>query len=242
MLKTIKKSSNKKLGDCAATYRAGIENVFDTCPNTCKLKPAQEKGTAQIDHQYLNTLLHAVPKEGYSWTYTHFAKEQIPITQPGQTCVNISTDSYEEAISSLQSGHPTVVVVSSKDKDKVKTVDSVRFVRCPAEYDDDITCSNCGGEVPLCARHKRNYVIKFTAHGAQAKKIDSRFNIQAQHDMQTQDSGGCYGNGGPVRLQWEKTKQENSGKPDHILLKEFVDSLPEGTKLRHHVVGDIGKY
>lgn len=238
MLKTIDKSSNKKLGGCAATYRAGIDSVFDTCPSTCVLKPATEKGSTFLDHTYLDAVLRAVPAGGSSWTYTHFPKEQIPITTPGQTCINISTDSVSEAIDSIQSGHPTVVVLSSSKEEKVDVHEGVRFIRCPAEY-SDVTCNTCGGDIPLCARPKRNYVIKFTAHGSQAKVINLRQEGSTETTL-AGTAGGCYGTGGPVRLQWEKTKGSEQSLSDSEVLTEFVASLPEGTKLRHHVVGDLG--
>jgi hypothetical protein len=236
MLKTITISSNKKLGGCSATYRAGKDSVFSTCPSSCILKPASEAGSTNIDHAYLDAVVRAVPLNGSAWTYTHFPKEQIPITTEDQTCINISTDSVIEAIESLQSGHPTVVVLSSDKTEKVDVESGVRFIRCPAEY-SDVTCNTCGGNIPLCARPKRGYVIKFTAHGSQAKTI----NIRQADATLSGTAGGCYGNVGPVRLQWEKTKTtEQDDKSDAEVLTEFVKSLPSGTKLRHHVVGDLG--
>lgn len=237
MLKTIKKSSNKKLGGCAATYRAGQENVFSTCPSSCPLKPENATGSAQIDHTYLEALIQAVPRGGVAWTYTHFPKADIPITGPDQTCINISTDTIQEAIESFMSGHPTVVVRPATELNKVDKVNiskdnDIRIVRCPAEY-SNVTCNNCGGDIPLCARHDRDYVIKFTAHGSQAKTIQIR-----QESPETR--GGCYGNGGPVRLQWEATTRQDTNMDDSETLRQFVEALPEGTKLRHHVVGDIG--
>ena len=241
MLKTITKSSNKKLGGCAATYRSGSSNVYDTCPSTCSLKPVTPEavGSVKINPLYLEALIQAVPKEGVAWTYTHFPKELIPITSKEHTCINISTDSPEEAVASHQSGHPTVVVRPSTETNKVDVFNCVRFVRCPAEYQDLVTCNNCGGDTPLCARHDRDYVIKFTAHGAQAKSINVRMESKGEtNTYATLPAGGCYGNGGPVRLQWEKTKGPTD--KDHIQLAKFVEELPAGTKLRHHVVGDLG--
>lgn len=236
MLKTIINSSNKKLGGCAATYRSGIDSVYSTCPSSCIMKPIGESGATILDHSYLEAVMKGVPKGGSAWTYTHFPKEQIPITTLDHTCINISTDSVVEALDSIRSGHPTVVVLSSEKKEKVDVEEGVRFVRCPAEY-SDVTCNTCGGDIPLCARPKREYVIKFTAHGSQAKTI----NLRQSDATLAETAGGCYGNGGPVRLQWEKTKTSDQGdKTDAQVLTEFVASLPEGTKLRHHVVGDLG--
>jgi hypothetical protein len=45
-----------------------------------------------------------------------------------------------------------------------------RIVRCPAEYRDQVTCSNCGDGRPLCARKDRNYAIGFYPHGNAARK------------------------------------------------------------------------
>jgi len=253
MLRTISKSSNKKLGPCASTYRSGNESVYATCPTTCQLKPSSEQGSGLINQEYLDVVVHAVPKEGRSWTYSHFNYTLLPITVPGQTCINVSADTVAEAVESIRAGYPTVVVVPKSYDAKVDRVSipngEVRMVRCPAEYQDQTTCYNCGSGSPLCARHERDYVIKFTAHGNQAKKILMRV------EGQTSDTGGCYGNSGPVRLQWEKTRgvgavgvaggalagPEDSQRPsDAEQLARFVEGLPEGTLLRHHVVGDLG--
>ena len=231
MLKIVAKSSNKKLGGCAATYRAGENSVYDTCPNTCNLKPESTIGSLQVDQEYLQAVLEAVPEGGVAWTYTHFWHSEIPRGYTGQTCINISTDSKEEAELVFNFDYPVVVVVPASDDAKVDRINDIRYVRCPAEYNSNITCFNCGGDTPLCARQDRDYVIKFTAHGNQAKKIMMRIEGGTE-------TGGCYGNSGPVRLQWEKSKGTTGN--DAQVLREFVASLPFGTKLRHHVVGDLG--
>lgn len=233
MLKTITKSSNRKLGGCAATYRSGTGDVYSTCPSGCPLKPEGHAGSENIDTEYLRAVLDAVPEGGVSWTYTHFPKDLIPLPEEGKTTINISTDSHAEAKSALEAGYPVVTVRPISESEKVDRVDGVRYVRCPAEY-SDINCSTCGSGKPLCARQGRDYVIKFTAHGNQAKRIQIRVENQAS---QTQP-GGCYGSGGPVHLQWKKTMGETANDAEQ--LKSFVRTLPRGTILRHHVVGDIG--
>ena len=234
MLKTVAKSSNKKLGGCAATYRAGENSVYDTCPANCSLKPDDTLGSTEVDREYLQAVLEGVPEGGVAWTYTHFWQNDIPESFVGQTCINISIDSKEEVESAHRLygfSYPLVVVVPASDDAKVDRINDIRYVRCPAEYNSNITCSNCGGDTPLCARQDRDYVIKFTAHGNQAKKIMMRVEGGTE-------TGGCYGNSGPVRLQWEKSKGTTGN--DAQVLREFVASLPFGTKLRHHVVGDLG--
>lgn len=239
MLKTVKKSANKKLGGCAATYRAGEGSVYSTCPNTCELKPSGAVGSDRVDQAYLDALIGAVPEGGVSWTYSHFPLGSFPISQEGQTCINFSADNEASAVEAFLLGYPTVVVQPHSKSDKVDTLileeGSIRVVRCPAEYSDR-TCFDCGGSspfegLPLCARPDRDYIIKFTAHGAQSMKIQARSEGR-------DDKGGCYGNSGPVRLQWEKSKGATGEDAETLL--DFVRTLPPGTKLRHHVVGDIG--
>lgn len=235
MLKTVSKSSNKKLGNIAATYRAGAGNVYSTCPSTCPLKPNHGQGANEVDEDYLYALLGAVPENGISWTYTHFLRESIP--KPGttgepETTINISCDSIEEAVSSFSEGYPTVVVTPSSMDEKMERIGDVRFVRCPAEYLDHITCEGCGGSRgPLCAQPSRDFVVKFTAHGASKKKIDIK---------EEGVNGGCYGSGGPVHLQWRKTANSTQEIGDAEVLCRFVAGLPANSMIRHHVLGDLG--
>jgi hypothetical protein len=79
----------------------------------------------------------------------------------------------------------------------------------------------------LCARGERDYVVVFVAHGSGARLVGD------------DTPGGCYGNGGPVRLAWEKTKT-GGHQDDAAELLRFSRSLPPGSLLRHHVVGDLG--
>lgn len=229
MLKTITISTNKKLGGCASTYRAGGGNKYATCPNSCALKPAHAQGTDEVDQEYLEAVLDAVPRGGASWTYSHFGPGQIPLPQPGKTVINLSADSYEQGAEYAKAGYPTTITVPKHCTAKVETLEGIRVVRCPAEYNDKVTCNNCGAGTPLCARGDRNYIIKFTAHGQQAKLVGS------------QEQGGCYGSGGPVAIHWGKTANATSpGISDAEVLHHWVRALPHGTKIRHHVLGDLG--
>jgi hypothetical protein len=126
-------------------------------------------------------------------------------------------------------GFPTVVAVPKGQDAKVERVGGVKFVRCPAEYREEANCSNCGGSrAPLCARGSREYVIKFTAHGNQHKKVGGS------------EQGGCYGSGGPVAIQWRNTMTATQELSDIDKLESWVRTLPAGSMIRHHVVGDLG--
>jgi hypothetical protein len=239
MLKTISISSNRKLGGCAATYRSGSTNVYGTCPDSCPLKPVHGEGSRRIDVEYLKAVQDAVPQGGVSWTYTHFTDDgslsHFLTHRPNTTVINVSADSIEQAADIYLEGFPTVVAVPADQDAKVDVLetgsgDRVRFVRCPAEYNEKVTCRNCGSGSPLCARRNRNYVIKFTAHGTQAKKVGA------------EEKGGCYGSSGPVAIQWKNTMKASltTNRSDAEILTDWVQTLPYGTFLRHHVVGDLG--
>lgn len=229
MLKTITTSTNRKLGACAATYRAGSGERFGTCPDSCPLKPEVASGVSVVDQEYLEAVLDAVPEDGCSWTYTHFQPGDVPLPQLGKTTINLSSDSYAQALEYVSKGYPTVITVPAGLDSKVEMVDGVRFVRCPAEYNDDVSCATCGGDTPLCARPTRDYVVKFTAHGSKAKLVGQ------------EAKGGCYGSGGPVAIHWTKTSRQEQPRSDSQVLRDWVKTLPRGTKVRHHVLGDLGR-
>jgi hypothetical protein len=89
---------------------------------------------------------------------------------------------------------------------------------------------DCGGGVPLCARADRDYIIGFTAHGSGKKKAADPDTV-----------GGCYADGGRVRLHWNATaNSDQRDETDGEKLTRFAKGLRKGSIIRHHVAGDIG--
>jgi len=226
MLKTVKHSANKKTGPIAVTYRAGGHSVFGTCPKTCALNPQGNNAADLVDVDYLQAVRRAVPRNGQAWTYSHFPAELLPAPAPGETVINASCDTIPQALAAVAAGRPAVVAAPSGTVWPY-TVDGVKFVQCPAELAENFSCAQCGAGRPLCARGNRDYVVVFVAHGSGARLVGD------------DTPGGCYGNGGPVRLAWEKTKT-GGHQNDAAELLRFSRSLPPGSLLRHHVVGDLG--
>ena len=224
MLKTVAVSSNKKTGPIAVTYRAGVRETYGTCPKTCGLIPESNAGAKSIDQEYLAALLKAVPRNGISWTYSHFPAEQLPAPMPRQTVINASCDTVDQALAAVKIGRPAVLV--SLEHDGVVVRDGVRFIRCPAELSPGFTCMQCGNGTPLCAQAKRDYVVVFVAHGTAKKKVGT-------------GCGGCYAAQGPTAIQWHGTRKMGAADDAKALIK-FAKSLPPGSMLRHHVAGDIG--
>lgn len=227
MIKTVSVSGNKKTGPIAVTYRSGEHSVYGTCPKSCALNPQGEHAADLIDTEYLQAVRKAVPRRGKAWTYSHFPAHLLPLPAKGETVINASCDTMEAAIDAVRKGRPAVYAAPSGTNWPVRH-EGVRFVRCPAETVDTVNCSNCGGGRPLCARGDRDYVIVFVAHGSGARFVG------------TDTQGGCYGNGGPVRMQWNATKKAGSAD-DAAAVVRFAEGLPPGSFLRHHVVGDLGR-
>ena len=226
MLNTVRVSSNKKTGPIAVTYRAGVTDMFGSCPKTCGLMPCSAKGTDRVDLEYMQAVENAVPRNGVAWTYSHFGFNLVPLPKPGKTVFNVSTDSIEDALRSWGSGRPTVVTLQPQEW-KSKEINGVQFVQCPAELSESFTCSQCGNGKPLCAQPDRDYVIVFSAHGPSKKRVGT-------------GDGGCYGSSGPVAIQWRRAKDKGAAN-DAETIEAFAKSLPPGSMLRHHVVGDIGE-
>lgn len=227
MLKTVRQSANSKTGPIAVTYRAGAVSMYGTCPAMCPLNPAPAAGAAVIDRGYLAALRRAVPRNGRAWTYSHFPAEKLPMPAAGETVINFSADTLKSAMRARRLGRAVTLTIPA-GAPIPERAEGTRFVRCPAEVSDSITCSNCGNGEPLCARGDRDFVVVFTAHGSQARLVGA--------DV----AGGCYGSGGHVAMQWRATSQK--GAPDDAAaLESFAASLPPGSFLRHHVVGDIGR-
>jgi hypothetical protein len=239
MLKTVEMSRAKKTAGIAVTYRAGKNKMFGTCPASCNLNDSG-KGAENVDNEYLDALLNAKPKKGFSFTYSHF-DFNLWIDKAravAKTVINYSADNMPDALKSFGLNIPTVTVV---DQDRWKyngkfidvTSDiwkpTVQVVRCPAEY-RNISCNHCGNGEPLCARMDRNYIIGFSAHGPNKRKAAS-----------LTDQGGCYGAQGNCRLAWTDTAAgEQPDESDGEKLLRFVKSLPVRAIIRHHVAGDIG--
>ena len=232
MLKTVEMSRATKTAGIAVTYRAGTGEKYGTCPASCKMN-CSGKGAEQIDAEYLDALLDAVPSKGVSFTYSHFDwKLWADKLAPGKTVINFSTESPLTAAAATLENVPSVVVLREDYWQGSKTQSApfgVRIVRCPAEYRAGFSCRDCGNGEPLCARLDRDYIIGFTAHGPSKKKAA---------DPETR--GGCYADAGNCRIWWDDTANGEQSETDAEKVRRFAKSLPPRSIVRHHVAGDIG--
>lgn len=239
MLHTIKSSRADKTQGMAVTYRAGSGNKFGTCPTSCELMHDGNSGTDAIDEEYYRAIRYSVPKQGVAWTYTHFAPSDFPedvkLKSDKPTCtLNFSRPSVYNAAHLQAAGFNTVTVVppdywDDKPTHKHVKVDTgctsfsggeVRGVRCPHEYNKDVSCRTCGAGTPLCAREDRDYFVIFTGHGSKKDK--------------------CYAGQGHCNIWWQRLSEGSSDISDAEAHKAFVKSLPPRTMLRPHIAGDMG--
>jgi len=244
MLNCVKSSRAPKTFGIAITYRAGGGGeMFATCPSNCMLKPQGETGTPEIDREYERAVRHAVPRAGMAWLYTHFAPGSwAERNQAGQTVFNYSAKSALGALEHFKQGIESVALVPHDFWEKLAhgpapstrnfEIDGVKYVRCPAEYLEQVNCGNCGGrDGPLCARLGRAFIVVFTAHGA-AKRVAGKL----------MEAGGCYAAFGNVARHWRNlSKRPPQLETDGDKILRFARGLPWRTLLRHHVAGDCGK-
>ena len=130
-----------------------------------------------IDSAMMLELIEA-NKGRAGFTYTHHAVIDNPENQrvvkysnDNGFTVNLSADNLEMAdnLSDLNIG--PVVCIMPIDCNKVEKTPKGRFiVQCPATYNDDVTCSNCG----ICAK-QRKAIIGFPVHGTGKKKAQKVF-------------------------------------------------------------------
>lgn len=233
MIKAVYPTEARKLGVIAATYRAGPLSIYGTCPQYCSLLPKPDQGSTQIDWNYLEKELTAVPPRGHAWSYTHFSwRELTPF--PTGSVLNLSTDKIEDAIFTYSLTFPVVYAAPATDTQWPRKIHGIQFIRCPAELNKRVTCQTCGGGKPLCARRDRKYIIVFVAHGS------------TKHLVGAKKQGGCYATQGNCLWQWKRT-MELQGRLawnetlDPERLVTWAKSLPPGTLLRHRISGDIGQ-
>jgi hypothetical protein len=112
-------------------------------------------------------------KRGY--TYTHKPPllgrnaRAIADANAGGFTVNLSADTLEEAdtLKALDIG-PVVTLVPEDAPPKGETPKGNRWVVCPAQQRDDVTCESCG----LCAVASRSVIVAFRAHGSAKRQAE----------------------------------------------------------------------
>jgi len=118
----------------------------------------------EINSMLLDDLVHA-NKGKRGFTYTHHVMNDhnysvVKYVNSQGFTVNVSTESKDDAVTAFNKGLPAVCVVPSDHADTAEH-EGVKFITCPAQTNDTMTCAQCG----LCSQSRRQCVVMFKAHG-----------------------------------------------------------------------------
>ena len=231
MLNLIEKSRGSKTLGIAVTYHYESGAAFGTCPPSCALMPADVIPARRFDYNYALAVSYAVPREGYAFTFSHYDPEYwADLYRPGRTVINASASGVRDAARLHKNGIPTVMDIEPAAPRRF-SFGGVDFRACPATLAKHINCDNCGGSRgPICAQADRDYVVTFPWHGPPAVLAKAV----------ATGAPKCYGADGRVGMQWQAmasgpTKYRESD------LEPWAATLRPGSRLRHHVVGDLGR-
>jgi hypothetical protein len=126
-----------------------------------------------IDWAKLDDLIQS-NKGKRGFTYTHydwhgFNGSLIKQSNEQGFTINTSTESLDDALASFKAGFPTTVVLNPGEYEGKKTFkhNDATVAICPAQLQDDITCSTCA----LCQKPDRRVIVGFLAHGASKNKV-----------------------------------------------------------------------
>jgi len=106
---------------------------------------------------------------GQAWTYTH-AWRRVTRRAWGAVSVLASVETLADARRAMKRGFAPARVVAKFDGDKAWTEDGIRWIPCPAQTRDDVTCETC----KLCWNADRLKArasgIAFEAHGPSKRR------------------------------------------------------------------------
>ena len=119
-----------------------------------------------IDAGLVKFLCNAYKSFKAAYTYTHCSidnKDNIEIVKNAMQenfVINFSTENINDTKKGLAAG-VNVVIACNTISDKVVTKEGVKIVQCPATYNKEKHCQNCG----LCWQKNRPFVVAFPVHG-----------------------------------------------------------------------------
>ena len=158
-------------------FHKHLQTLVDSPAPAVRLNQAGDLPTADggesIDKPKAKQLLAAAAfGDRPAWTYTHYAEPRTiaELNQETGATVNYSADNLEAADKAHAMGLP-VVAITEKHNAADTTPAGKKLVTCPAQLSNKITCKTCGNGSPLCSRKGRSYIVRFIAHGRDAKKV-----------------------------------------------------------------------
>ena len=153
-LESIKDSVKELKGKCV--IRQSVAGDIAT-PNT-----------NDIDRHTVDILNDAY-KGHFAYTYTHceLSPINVKIAKASKMVINFSCETLSQVKKCKKYGVPSVLSVRKMEGEE-KTIDGIKFKKCPAIYKEGMNCKKC----LKCLNKNRNYVIVFEVHGKGQKKAD----------------------------------------------------------------------
>jgi hypothetical protein len=118
-------------------------------------------------------------KSKLAYGYTHKPvnykqnRQAIKYCNDNGVTINLSANNMAHADELYKEGIGPVVVTLQRNFKGNVTPDGHKIKICPAARNKNVSCNSCGGDVPLCARANRDYIIAFPAHGNGVKKVEA---------------------------------------------------------------------
>lgn len=104
------------------------------------------------------------------WTYTH-AWKRVPRSNWGNVSVLASVDRPEDIALAQEQGYAPAIVVETHSSPKATLMHGVKFIPCPAQTKDSVTCVSCGLCLNADRLHRDGFGIAFAAHGVAKKRL-----------------------------------------------------------------------
>lgn len=123
-------------------------------------------GTNNIDEYTVKVLNEAYNKHA-SYTYTHceINKKNTDIAKKSKMVINFSCETIGQVKQCYKYNVTSVLAVKTMTENE-KTIDGIKFKKCPATYQEGMNCKKC----MKCLNKNRDYTIVFEVHGTGKKK------------------------------------------------------------------------
>lgn len=110
------------------------------------------------------------------WSYTH-AWRRVKRNSWGKVNVLASMENPKDGKLAIKRGYAPALVVGSFKSDKAFVAEGIRWIPCPAQTKENVTCADC----KLCHNvdklAERNAGIAFETHGAQKNKAKRHLTV-----------------------------------------------------------------
>lgn len=111
------------------------------------------------------------------WSYTHFWRK-VPRKSWGKVSILASVESYKDAKLAIKKSYaPAIVVPKFPNNKKSFVKNEIKFIPCPAQTFEKVTCLDCRLCFDVDKLLERNCGIAFESHGVQKNSINKKLKV-----------------------------------------------------------------